>query len=139
MANFKRIGLGVLTTIAVLAIFDVLPNPIPSSLVGFRILGYFYFWPAVGGAIVMFIAAFAGAYVAKVRFVIPAVVLAALFWAFVVYFLNSIAAVAGQNDLISVAGSNILGLIFGCLGAVFGAKLGLFAAGKRPNGATSAA
>lgn len=41
-----------------------------------------------------------------------------------VYFLNSITAVAGQGDILAVAGSNAFGLLFGIVGAAAGAYLG---------------
>jgi hypothetical protein len=99
----------------------------------------FYFWLAVEGRFVMFVAAFGGAYVARVRFVVPAVVLAAVIWAFVVYFANSIAATAGQGDILAVAGSNILALIFGGVSAASGAYLGRYSSTKNESSAASAA
>jgi len=87
----------------------------------------------------MFVAAFGGAYVAKVRFVAPAVVLAVVIWSLFVYFANSIAAAAGQGNLLVVAGSNILGLILGGVGATTGAYCGKYLSTESRGGATSAA
>lgn len=120
----KRIGWGLLTAIAVAIAFDLLPNLVPASLVHVRLLGFFYIWSAVESALVMFVAALAGAYVARVPFVVPAVMLVAVNWSLTVYFSNSIATAAGQGDLLAVAGSNIPGLILGGVGATIGAWYG---------------
>ena len=41
-----------------------------------------------------------------------------------IYIVNSIAAAAGQGDILAIAGSNVLGLLFGVVGATAGARLG---------------
>ncbi len=50
-------------------------------------------------------------------------------WLFIVYFLNSIAAAPGQSDILFAASINILGLVFGIVGATLGAIFGARAAG----------
>lgn len=137
--TIKRIGLGLLTTVVILTVFDALPSLVPGSLASYRIFGIFYFWPAVEGGSAMFVAAFAGAYVARVHLVVPSVILAAVLWLFVVYFANSIAAAVSQTDVWAVAGSNILALIFGLVGAAAGAFLGWYLSIENESSATSAA
>lgn len=139
MRTIKRIGIGLLTTVAILIVFDVLPDLIPGSLARYRMFEFFYFWSAVEGGFVMFVAAFGGAYVARVHFVVPAVVLAAMVWASVAYFAISIAATAGQGDILAVAGSNILALILGGVGAAAGAYFGRYLATEDERNAASAA
>ena len=138
--RLKRIGLGVLAAIAILSVFDLLPSFMPSSAINYRIFGHFYFWIAVEGAVVMFIAASVGAYVAKVNFVGPAVLLSIAAWVFTIYFLNSIAATAGQSNVFGVASINALGLLFGACGAGIGALVGgRFARQKTEENAVGAA
>jgi hypothetical protein len=120
----KRIGLGLLTAVLIAAALDLAPSFLPEAWARERLAGYFYVWPGIEGACVGFLATLGGAYVARVPFVFPALVFAIGSWIFVVYFLNSIAAVAGQGDILAVAGSNALGLLFGILGAAGGAYLG---------------
>lgn len=120
----KRIGLGLLTAILIAAAFDWAPSFLPDTWARERLGGYFYIWPGVEGAFVGFVAALGGAYVARVPFVIPAVLFATGNWILVVYLLNSIAGAAGQGDILAVAGSNALGLLSGIFGAAAGANLG---------------
>ncbi len=124
MGATKRIAIGLITSIAILAVLDWLPSPIPTKHVSYRLFDYFYIWPSVGGLVTMFIAALGGAYVSKTRFVIPAALLAAGVWFFVIYILNSIGAAAGQDDILAVASTNLLGLIFSIGGAAAGAYIG---------------
>jgi len=125
MTNIKRIGIGLLTSVVILLVLDLLPNLVPDQYVAYRIFDHFYVWPGVGGMIAMFVAAFGGAYVSKVRFVVPAASLAVGAWLFTIYFLNSIAAAAGQGDFLFAASINFLGLVFGIAGAVIGAITGV--------------
>jgi len=124
MADAKRIGLGLITSIAILLLLDMLPSLIPNEYAAYRILDHFYVWPGVGGMISMFVAAFGGAYVSKTRFLVPAALLAVGVWIFISYFLNLIAAVAGHDNFFHVASVNLLGLIFGVIGALLGAHAG---------------
>lgn len=137
--RFKRIGIGLVATIVILIMFDLLPSSLPLSLVQYRIFGYFYFWSAVQGAIFIFVATFAGGYVAKVSFVAPAVLLSIGAWLAAVYFANSIAATAGEDNIMAVAGSNVAGLLFGAVGAAIGASVGRRVAGWKQDGASNAA
>ena len=130
MSYLKRMAVGLLTSVAILLLLDMLPNLVPDRYAAFQLFDHFYVWPGVGGLVGMFIAAFGGAYVSKVPFVIPAAVLAIAGWSFVVYFLNSFAAAAGQGDILSTASVNLLGLVFGVLGAVLGAIFGARVAGN---------
>lgn len=123
-AKLKRLGLGVFVTLAVLSVFDLLPSFLPAPAIDYRILGHFYFWPAVSGAVGMFVAASAGAYVARANFVGSAIFLSITLWSFAIYFANSIATVVGQGDILAVAGTNVLGLLFGAFGAGLGAFVG---------------
>jgi hypothetical protein len=122
--RLKQIGFGILTAIAVLSVFELLPSFVPSSVHNYRVFGHFYFGLAIEAAIVMFIAASAGAYVARVNFIWPAILLAVAVWFLVVYILNSIAAAAGQGDLLGVASINVLSLLFGACGSAIGALVG---------------
>ena len=130
MTYLKRMAIGLLISVAILLLLDMLPNLVPDRYAAFQLFDHFYVWPGVGGLVGMFIAAFGGAYVSKVPFVIPAAVLAIAGWSFVVYFLNSIAAAAGQGDILSTASVNLLGLVCGVLGAVLGAIFGARVAGN---------
>ena len=130
MTYLKRMAIGLLISVAILLLLDMLPNLVPDRYAAFQLFDHFYVWPGVGGLVGMFIAAFGGAYVSKVPFVIPAAVLAIAGWSFVVYFLNSFAAAAEQGDILSSASVNLLGLVFGVLGAVLGAIFGARVAGN---------
>ena len=124
MVRTKRTAIGIFTSIAILALLDLLPIPIPQSLVTYRLFDHFYVWGGIYGAVTMFVAAFGGAFVSRARFVTPAVILAVGVWIFIVYVLNSLGAAAGQDDVLTVASTNLLGLILGVCGAAFGAYTG---------------
>lgn len=128
--NPKRIAKGLVAAIVILLLFDLLPSLVPDKYVAYQLFDHFYVWPGVGGLIAMFVAAFGGAYVSRVRFVAPAAVLAVAGWSFVIHILNSIAAAAGQGGVLFVASVNSLGLVFGIVGAMFGAILGERIAGR---------
>ena len=132
MTNLKRISIGLLTSVAILLLLDLLPSLVPDRYVSYQIFDHFYVWPGIGGLVGMFIAAFGGAYVSTVRFVVPATALAITGWSFMIYILNSIAAAAGQGDILFVASVNSLGLVLGIVGAVLGAILGARIASNLP-------
>lgn len=123
-AIIKRIGLGLLTAVLIAAVLDLAPDVLPETWADERLAGYFYIGPGVEAACVGFLVALGGAYVARVPFVIPAVLFATATWMLVIYLLNSIAAAAGQSDILAVAASNALGLLFGNIGAAAGAYIG---------------
>ena len=130
VVNIKRITIGLLTSVVILLLLDLLPSLVPHQYATYQLFDHFYVWPGVGGLIAMFVAGFGGAYVSKVRFVVPAAVLAVGGWFLVVYLVNSIAAAAGQGDILFSASVNSLGLVFGIVGAVLGAILGARVAGN---------
>jgi hypothetical protein len=123
-SRLKQILLGTVAAFAILIVLDMVPfsSIVPSP--DYRIFDYFYVWPAVKAAVVMSLAGFGGAYIAKVRFVAPSVSLATAFWVFVVYISDSIAETAGQGDILAIAGQHSLVLVSGTAGAVIGALLG---------------
>jgi len=139
MVKIQRMSIGIATSIAILALLDLLPSPVPQSLVNYRLLDHFYVWPGIGGMVTMFVAAFGGGFVSKARFEIPAVILAVGVWVFIVYFLNSTGAAAGQDDWLTVASTNLLGLILGVFGAAFGAYAGTRMASRNSPGGNVAA
>lgn len=130
LANLKSISIGLSTSVVILFLLDLFPSLVPDRYVAYQLFNHFYVWPGAGGLTGMFIAAFGGAYVSKVRFVIPATALAVVGWSLVVYFTNSIAAAAGQGDILFVASLNLVGLVLGIVGAVLGAILGARTAGN---------
>lgn len=119
--KYIRILLGLLAMLAVGLLFDFLPSiPTPH----YRIFDFFWVFPGLESAVLVFVAAAAGAFVARVRFVVPAIAFTALSWALGVYILNQIGAPMGQDNILELAGSNILGLLFGIIGAGLGARIG---------------
>jgi hypothetical protein len=122
--KLQRIALGLIVAVFVLLVVDAIPMPFASKSVEYRLFGSFYVWPAVYGLLTTFVAAFAGAIVARVNFIGPAVLLAVVAWVLTVYFLGSIATAAGQDLLFEAAATNIIGLLLSIVGAVFGALTG---------------
>jgi len=129
VADAKRIGIGLLTSVVILLLLDLLSGLVPDQYASYRLFDHFYVWQGVGWMIQIFLAALGGAYVSNVRFVVPAALLAIAVWLFSIYFVNSIAAAAEQGDFLFVAGSNLFGLVFGIVGAVLGAISGVRLAG----------
>ena len=120
----KRVTIGLVVSIAILVILGEIPIPIADAYFTYRLFDYFYAWPGVGGVLAMLLAALGGAYVAKIRFIVPAIVLAISQWILIIHIANSIGAAAGQDNLFAVAFSNVLGLLFGVIGGATGAYLG---------------
>ena len=69
-------------------------------------------------------AALAGTWVARRNFVAPALCPSFAVWLFVIYIVHSIAAVAGQGDLVGIAKQNGLFLLPNVAGALAGAIVG---------------
>ncbi len=123
-SDFKRICLGLAASVGILIVLDILASLMVHAGVTEQAATSSPFELAVKAAISMFVAAFAGAYVARVGFIGAAVLLTLGIWLFLVYTVNSTAAVAGQSDLSGVALQNGLSLLLGLTGAVAGAWLG---------------
>lgn len=66
LTKLKRIAIGLLTSVRILLLLDLIPNPVPDQYAVFQLTDQFYVWPGAGGLIGMFVAAFGGAYVSKV-------------------------------------------------------------------------
>ena len=101
--KLKRTALGVLAAIVAAFAFEALPSGLTSELAMKRIAGYFYVWPAIYGLPRVFVAMFVGAYVARSKGVVPAVILSVTGWSFAIHFLNQVAQAVGQHSLTDVA------------------------------------
>jgi hypothetical protein len=122
--SIKRIALGFLAAIAVFLALAFLPPTVPAELAMKRFAGFFYVWPAIYGLPKIFAMMFVGAYVARTRFVGPAVLLSVLGWAIAVYALNQSALGFGQQMLADIVFANMVGLFIQMAGAVLGAIAG---------------
>lgn len=120
----KRITVGLIVSIAILVLLGEIAIPIADAYFTYRLFDYFFAWPGAGGLLANFLAACGGAYVAKVRFIVPAIALAVGEWILIVHIANSIGAAAGRDNILDVAFSNVLGLLFGIIGGAIGAHLG---------------
>ena len=130
--RLKRTALGVLAAIAVSLAFDALPSGLSYELAMKRVAGYFYVRPAIYGLPKIFFAMFVGAYIARGKFVVPAVILSVVGSSFAINILNQIAHAAGQHNLADVASMNAIGLLIQTGGAVLGAIAGYrFYLGRR--------
>ena len=129
--TLKRIGLGLLAAFAVFLLGDFIPSLFPFSSIELPVVGEFFYWQALEGAILMFAAAFAGAYVAKVSFVGPAVLFAVSIWAISIHLLYATAAPVGQVELANLIAKSIPSLVLVVSVAAFGALFGSSFARKR--------
>lgn len=120
----KQIGLGLLTTFLVFLAGDFIPSVFPFSSIELPVVGEFLYWQAVEGAILMSVAACAGAYVARLNFIGPAVLFSICIWAIGVHILYAVASSAGQGDFSSIvvrqSPNLLLTMIVAALGAYFG-------------------
>jgi hypothetical protein len=127
----RDIAFGIAAAIGILilvggALSVLLPSTLPQSDPD-KLPDAFYATPplsALGTSAAFFIAALAGTWVARRKFVTPAICLAVGLWLFVVYIVHSIAAVADQGGIFDIATRNVLGLLPGLIGAAAGALLG---------------
>lgn len=81
-------------------------------------------WSVVQSVLQLFLGALAGAWLARGRFVIPALIVWALLWASVTWVLHGIAAPVGQGAVAAILQYNWLAIVLSGAGAVAGALCG---------------
>jgi len=134
----KRIGLGLLTMIAVLIVEDLIPNPY-GAYASPDAFFYFAFWPSVWGAFEVGLATCAGAYVARINFAGSAAIFAIVFGLLIVLMLQSIAAPVEHIPYLEILSRNSIGIALGVVSAVVGAETGRWIYDRRINATSSAA
>jgi hypothetical protein len=116
-----RMMLGVAASLAVFFLLDLLPWSIDITDFG---INQQYFLLAVTAAIVVFLAAFAGAFVARMNFIVPAILLGILGWTLAISFLEVLSSGYGPDDFISHAVANVGGFAITIGGSIGGALIG---------------
>ncbi len=116
-----RMMLGVAASLAVIFLLDLLPWSIDITDFG---INQQYFLLAVTAAIVVFFAAFAGAFVARMNFIGPAILLGILAWTLAISFLEVLSSGYGPDDFISYAVANVGGFAVTIGGSIGGALIG---------------
>lgn len=81
-------------------------------------------WSVVQSVLELFLGALAGAWLARGRFVVPALVVWALLWAAVAWLLHGIGAPAGGGSIAAILQYNWLAIVLSGAGAVAGALCG---------------
>ena len=110
----KRVWLGILTTIAFGALFDLL---VPSN----SWLGNVLDSSGLGILIMMAV----GAFVARRNFLIPALAMTVTFWSITVYVAFQIASTVESTSWFQVAFNNVAGLATYLIAASIGAVVGM--------------
>jgi hypothetical protein len=126
----KRIFLGLFAMLVTGLILDALPNPYGAYGSPERFL-YFSLWPTFWGGIEIGFAAFVGAYVANVRFVIPAIFFTVMVTVLTVIFLHDLAEPFEPQPIGEIVGRNSINFVVALGGAIIGAKLGTWIANRR--------
>jgi hypothetical protein len=116
-----RVAFGSLASLAVFFALDLLPWKIDITDYSTNAL---YVFLSITAAMSVFIAAFAGAIVARVNFLGPAFALSVLGWTLVVSFLKAVSAAYNSNDFVPYLVANATGLTIVIGGGVSGALLG---------------
>ena len=132
-----RIALGLLATIALHALLSQFaPALLPGagSSIGVATLVQS---SALQSAIISFIAVAVGAFVARCRFLLPAIFLWLATWLVVIYTLTAISA--GQSSYWEIARFNWLAISASLLSTIIGAKLGEFLGAKSGRAGSAAA
>jgi len=77
-----------------------------------------------------FVGAFAGGFIAKRGFLIPAAILWAVIWGALIYVLHGIASAAGSASVFDILKNNAAPLLLSGIGAFAGALIGQKASGR---------
>ncbi len=121
--NLKRIGIGLLAMTVTSICLAFLPSVFPFTLTDDQ----FFLsqpLPTVEQSIKVALAAFVGAYAARVPFVVATIVYYAGISGYVFYVLTLIAEPVDPVSVIEIAARNAFGAGFGLIAAVVGADLG---------------
>lgn len=113
--------LGIVASLAVFFLLDLFPGNTDISNFG---VNQRYFLLAATAAVVVFLAAFAGAFVARMNFIGPAVLLGILGWIAVISFLEDVSFAYGPDDFFPYAVVNFGGLAITIGGSIGGAIFG---------------
>lgn len=120
----KRLGIGLISMIAILVVFDLIPSPFsapipPDQFIFFSPLNVA--WSALGVAV----AAFAGAYIARVPFATAAVLVTAAAWLIALEILQQIAETIQPVAFTELLARNSVSIGILIVGAAIGAEVGL--------------
>ena len=131
-----RMVLGIAASFAVFFLLDFFPWETDISHFG---VNQQYFLLAVTAAVVVFLAAFAGAFVARKNFIGPAVLLGILGWTAVISFLEAASSAYSPDNFFPYAVVNVGGLAITIGGSISGAMFGSrFSNQDSGNGSSSA-
>ncbi|MGN6656881.1 MAG: hypothetical protein ACTHJ9_16255 [Rhodanobacter sp.] len=111
--NMKRILLGLAATVA----FGLVAGEL-ISLAGFVVN------PVLKSIALSFLATTIGAYIARRRFVLPALSLWLVVWLLVVYIVYSIAEPTGQASFLAITQINLLSIVLSAIAVAIGALVG---------------
>lgn len=128
----KRIGIGLISMIGILVVFDLIPSPFsapipPDQFIFFSPLNVA--WPALEVAV----AAFAGAYVARVPFAAAAVLVTVAVWLVALEILQQIAEPIQPVAFTELLARNSVSIAILIVGAAIGAEAGLRLATRKKN------
>ena len=116
-----RFTAGLAVSIGVLLALDLLPWRIDvAGLTKARL----YAELGITAGIVLFVAAFAGAVVARVSFIVPSLILAAGAWLMAADFLSAVSRAYGPDNVVLFVAANSGGLSLAVCGSLLGAMLG---------------
>ena len=87
-------------------------------------------WSVGQSVLVFFLAAAAGAWLAGLRFVVPALVVWAIFWTVVAWLLHAVASPAGGPSIAAIVQHNWLAILLSGVATVAGALSGRVLAGR---------
>ena len=128
--NLKRVGIGYFVMIVVSIGLAFLPELFPFAPAHDQ----FFLsqpLPTIEQSLKMVVAAFAGAYVARVPFVLPAILYYVAATSYVFYVLVLIAEPAGPVSYVEIAARNSIGAGVGLIATALGAHLGFKASESR--------
>lgn len=130
MRKAKQIFLGLLAMFVTGIVLDMLPNPYGAYGSPERFLNFSPI-PTIWGGIEIGFAAFVGAYIAKVRFVIPAISFTIVVTVLIVFSLQGLTEPFEPRPVSEIVGRNSINSIVALGGAIAGAVLGTRVANRR--------
>lgn len=123
ITKFLRLVAGLIVSVTIILATDLFPIPWKFDVARLSFV-QLYLILGVSALLVVGIATFAGAMVARINFIVPALILAVAVWFMAISFIGSESPASGGPESVSTSIANLIGFALTIGGAIGGAVLG---------------